>query len=159
MADKVYKDIIGFEGLYKISNFGDVFSIKENRDLKYHTNKKGYCSICLTKDKKEYSRLVHRLVAEAFLGQNEGLQVNHINGNKSDNFVGNLEWCTSSENINHAYQVLNKRGGQSKYVINLETGIFYESAKEAAKYMNIKYCTLRAMLSGQNPNKTNLKYA
>ena len=159
MADKLYKDILGFEGLYKISNYGDIFSIKKNKVVKSNINKKGYVSVCLTKDKKEHYKLIHRLVAEAFLGKNEGLQVNHINGNKSDNFVGNLEWCTSSENISHAYKVLNKRAPLEKYVLNIETGIFYDSAKEAAKYTNIKYCTLRAMLNGQNPNKTNLKYA
>ena len=158
MADKIWKDLLGYEGIYKISNYGDVFSIKLNKLLKPHINKKGYVGISLSKNKIEKYATIHRLVALTFLGDNPHLQVNHINGIKSDNFVGNLEWCSSSENIKHSFDKLNKQSYQSKIVLNLENGVFYHSAKEAANSSNLKYTTLRAMLNGQNPNKTNLKF-
>lgn len=158
MADKQWKDLLGYEGIYRISNYGDILSIKTNKILKTHINKKGYVGVCLTKDKKEKYNTIHRLVALTFLGNKPHLQVNHINGIKNDNFVDNLEWCSPSENLKHSYHNLNRKAYQSKVVLNLENGIFYYSAKDAANSSNLKYATLRAMLNGQNPNKTNLKF-
>lgn len=98
----VWKDIADYEGLYRISNQGDIYSYKFNRILK-PAERGGYLRTTLTKDKKEKRYSIHRLVAENFLSNNENKpQVNHIDGNKKNNCVDNLEWVTNKENCNHA---------------------------------------------------------
>ena len=100
-----YKDIAGYEGKYMISNLGNVKSLnyqntKKERVLcpvKHHL---GYMLVHLGKNK---IKMVHTLVAEAFIPNPEGKKfVNHIDGNKQNNVVTNLEWVTSKENMNHA---------------------------------------------------------
>lgn len=106
--EEVWKDVVGFEGLYKISNNGKIIS------LRYHNrfginfeltqfNNKGYYRVVLTKNKKSHTYKVHRLVAQAFIpNPNKLPEVNHINGIKNDNRVNNLEWCSHQNNIKHA---------------------------------------------------------
>lgn len=107
-----WKDIDGFEGIYQVSNFGNVKSLKRKKIrtdgrivtigeciLKYRVAKNGYALVCL--NKKNY--LVHRLVAKSFLVLNkEKKDVNHIDSNRINNNINNLEWVTKSENIQHA---------------------------------------------------------
>lgn len=121
MTEEIWKDIKDFEGIYQISNLGRIkrlakriynegligkkyFDSKE-RILKPSTISKGYKGITLTKDKKRYSKKVHRLVAETFIPNPENKpQVNHIDCNKENNRIDNLEWCTNSENQIHAFK-------------------------------------------------------
>lgn len=120
MELEIWKDIKGFEGLYQISNFGRVKRLPKkvfnagllNKSkcfvskeiiIKNATISKGYQGVTLTKEKKRYPKKVHRLVAEAFIpNANNKPQVNHIDCNKKNNCVDNLEWCTNSENQLHA---------------------------------------------------------
>lgn len=108
---EIWKDIKDYEGLYQISNFGRVKSIRfgKERILKPGTNGKGYLYVGLWKNGKVKNFRIHRLVAEAFLEIPEELkhlkgthylQVNHKDENKQNNNVENLEWCTHSYNIN-----------------------------------------------------------
>lgn len=99
-----WKSIKDYEGLYEISNLGNVKSLIKNRLLKPWMHKKGYMVVTLTKAKKHKHFFVHRLVASAFLESKElTTEVNHIDGNKHNNCAENLEWCGDFENREHAY--------------------------------------------------------
>jgi hypothetical protein len=104
-----WKDIKGFEGFYKISSNGIVFSIRRGLFLKpgfSHAGRKGYLTVNLAGLNGVATARVHRLVAEHFLGDPpEAHEVNHKNGIKTDNRVGNLEWVTRGVNIRHSVHV------------------------------------------------------
>lgn len=105
--NEIWKDIKGFENIYQISNYGRVKSIIRYKKLmKTALDKGGYLKICLTDSKhKKHTIKIHRLVAENFLDNIECKdQINHIDGNKLNNKVDNLEWCTQSENMQHAFK-------------------------------------------------------
>jgi hypothetical protein len=112
---EVWKDIVGFEGFYQVSNLGRVKSLEKKvpygyglrtipeRILKNNINQCGYCYVVLYKDTCKRKHKVHRLVAEAFIeNPNNKKCVNHKDGNKQNNCVDNLEWVTHSENMQHA---------------------------------------------------------
>ena len=102
---ELYKDINGFEGLYKISNIGNVYSCKKEIIMKTRFDKDGYKQINLYKNGKNYTLKIHRLVANAFIENKYNKpQVNHKDGNKANNRVDNLEWCTNYENRRHAVE-------------------------------------------------------
>jgi len=109
MAKEEWKSIKGYEGRYKISSNGKVYSLISNKELKgYEWGNNIYRMVGLHKDKKSKQFSIHRLVATAFLGEpnidtDQRIEVNHKNGIKTDNRVGNLEWCTHGENQSHAY--------------------------------------------------------
>lgn len=97
------KDIKGYEGLYRASENGEIFSVRRGKNLSQATKKNGYKQLVLYKDKKPKTHLVHRLVADTFLPKVEGKDtVNHIDSNKANNNLENLEWCTPKENSKHA---------------------------------------------------------
>ena len=99
-----WKDIPEYEGLYRISNFGSVYSLIKDKVLKPAKHKRGYEVIVLSKDKKHKTYLVHRLVAKTFIPNPQNkIEVNHKDGNKNNNNVLNLEWCTREENTRHAF--------------------------------------------------------
>lgn len=124
MAPKrVWKPVVGFEDVYEVSNDGLVKSLggrrgaKPGRILKQGLMNSGYLKVCLRDSKSgHYSQSsVHRLVAEAFIpNPSEKPQVNHINGDKKDNRVENLEWATASENIGHSYKCLGRGAPHNK---------------------------------------------
>ena len=94
-----WKDIVGFEGLYKVSTLGRVKSLRKNKIMSF-TTRSGYSVLNLRKEGKRYSKQVHRLVADAFIEnpQNKPI-VNHKDTNRKNNNVNNLEWCTQKENV------------------------------------------------------------
>jgi hypothetical protein len=103
-----WKDVIGWEGFYKVSSDGKVKSISRlwsPKETILKSSKKVYERVGLSRKQKVYWISVHRIVARAFLGEPHGLQVNHKNGNKFDNRVENLEYCTPKENMLHAYKI------------------------------------------------------
>ena len=110
---EVWKDVVGYEGLYQVSNLGNVRSVNwgkrgysKNLYLKPHN--KGYLQVELFKDKKRKMFMVHRLVAQAFVeNANNFPLVNHKDENKANNNANNLEWCDNSYNVCYS---LNKRG-------------------------------------------------
>ena len=99
------KDIKDFIGLYQITDEGQVYSIRSKKFLKPTPDKDGYLQVKLYKDKKQYTRKVHRLVAEAFIDNPEGKkEVNHIDCRRDNNCVSNLEWVSHRENIKWQYE-------------------------------------------------------
>ena len=158
MQQEEWRDVEGYEGKYQVSNWGNVRSLNYN-NMGFANNLKpndkitgGYLCVYLRKNNKTKQYKIHRLVAETFIPNFENkLCVNHIDGNKLNNNVDNLEWCTSSENNKHAYRCglkkgtwLNKRGIQhptSKSVAQYDkNGEFikkYESITEASNETKI----------------------
>ena len=106
MENEIWKDVVGYEGLYMVSSLGRVKSIKsvEKIRIPQRRNKNGlYFAIDFYKNAKQKNIQIHRLVAIAFLPNPENKKcVNHIDNNPSNNCVSNLEWATYKENVNHA---------------------------------------------------------
>ena len=159
IQDEVWKDVEGYEGLYQVSNFGNIkslarivhsekrsdYKIKE-KVLKQSDTTTGYKKVELHKDnEKRKSFKVHRLVAQAFIPNPENKrEVNHIDGNKHNNNVNNLEWVTSSENKLHAFEMhLNptKRDLDEEEIIRMycEEKI---SIHQIAKKFNVADCAI-----------------
>ena len=114
---EIWKDVDGYSGLYQVSNFGNVKSLSKHVPCKSGKTRKlpekilkpaktdsGYFVVCLSKNKISKHYKIHRLVASAFIENKERKKcVNHIDGDKTNNNVSNLEWCTYSENMKHAF--------------------------------------------------------
>lgn len=113
-----WRDVVGYEGIYEVSDTGLVRTHKDKvthstrsgvrhwnqRVLKQKVSKDNCCRVSLYKNKSEKTWLVHRLVAIAFLPMQPGKEyVNHIDGNRLNNNLSNLEWCDHKENNNHAF--------------------------------------------------------
>lgn len=122
---EIWRSVPGFEGIYAVSDQGRVKSYKvwhgtNERVLKPAENQ-GYLRVSLSRNGKQSHRYIHRLVADAFLGAcPDRYEVNHKNGEKGDNWLENLEYCTRSENMCHAHSELDidtvrgERNGKSK---------------------------------------------
>lgn len=102
MKDEVWKDVVGYEGLYKVSNLGNVWSYYKNKKITPAKNCDGYLNVSLRKEKKGKTHKVHRLVLIAFTAKVEQKEeVNHIDNVRDNNVLANLEWVTRRENLAH----------------------------------------------------------
>lgn len=165
---------------YFVTKEGLVFSSKTNKFLKFSYDQQGYQRVGLyIGNYKSKTIKVHRLVAETFIDNPLNKKdVNHIDGNKSNNNVKNLEWCTRSENIKHAFKIglskitdnqknrftqmakaqIGSKNPSARKIINTLTGDVFDTIKEVLPLVNLKRTTFQAMLNNQNPNKTSFKY-
>lgn len=142
-----WRDIEGYEGLYQVSNIGQVKSLKRNKILKPWKLKGGYLQVALSKNGEAKRFLIHRLVAEAFLPNEDELpEVDHINSDKTDNRVANLQWISKIENNRK------KETGIMipKRIICLETGKIFETVADATNYVNRTPRTMLYHLSGKH---------
>lgn len=121
MNSIIWKDVNGYEGLYKINENGDIFSIRNSIILKQSKDGRGYLSVNLSNNGIVKKFTIHRLVALAFLDIDLlRKEVNHIDGNKLNNYFRNLEWCTCEENNAHALKNnLNKSMLTNEDVLNI----------------------------------------
>lgn len=162
---EVWKDIPNFEGRYMISNKGRVMSLHFNQGetpkcLKLTANDHGYLAVIFYIKSKPIRFYVHRLVAEAFIPKCEGMdEVNHKDGDKSNNEYTNLEWCTSSQNKAHAVKtglannMVRKVIQQMKPMIatNISTGekTMLYSLRDAAEFTGGNTANISKCLHGQ----------
>lgn len=155
---EVWEWINNYEGDYQISNKGRIKSFKTNKIGKILKPKKDgkdkYLMICLCKNGNKKYYLIHRLVAETFIPNPENkLQVNHIDGNKKNNKVDNLEWVTCSENINHAYENDLNSKQVGVYVVDAFTGKIikhFKSITSASNFTNISSESIRDIMNDKN---------
>lgn len=107
---EIWKDILQYEGYYRVSNLGNVYSVKRNKLLKPTCGTNVYLSVNLYKNGYSKTFMIHRLVAICFLENiNNKQQVNHKDHNRQNNNVSNLEWVSQSENVKHSYKNINRK--------------------------------------------------
>lgn len=154
-----WKPVVGYEGFYEVSDHGRIRTVEHiasssirnggkrtvpSHMLKQHKKRTGYLMVDLCKEGKIRTVSVHRIVADAFLGAEPQLQVNHKNLNKTDNRVSNLEWVTAKENT--AHQRSNGAQGASplrKKILCVEKNTIFPSSYQAAEWINAtekQYC-------------------
>lgn len=142
MEEEIWKDIPGFEGLYQVNQWGDIFSFYSHKKLKYSLSHDGYKQYNLLKNKKKKIMMAHKAVALAFIPNLKNYPaVNHKDENKLNCYVDNLEWCTIG--YNNRYSNNGKRSGEKTgkkvYCYNLDGALYkiYSSTKEAARDLNV----------------------
>ncbi|WP_438467840.1 NUMOD4 domain-containing protein [Streptococcus pluranimalium] len=146
----IWKPIKGYEGFYEVSNKGEVRNSNTLKILKPRINNSGYCRVGLRKDFKTKEFLVHRLVAMAFIKPIDGKElVNHIDENKINNVVENLEWVTHLENIHHGTCIerMGRPESTKKVFQFTKFGVFvtsYKNLKHASQELEIPYHSLYA---------------
>lgn len=156
---EVFKDVVGFEDYFQISSLGNVFSKRSNKLLKVHIPKgRGYTSFATKIGGRQGTNQcfrIHRLVAEAFIENPlNKREVNHIDGNKHNNIVSNLEWVTPEENMAHAKSLglCKTPEGTANHTSKLtrEDVLFIRKSSESSRY-------LAAMLGVTHPTILRVK--
>lgn len=175
---EIWKPVVGYEGLYEVSNLGRVRSVGhyvtqngncgtpftrfyKGRIINTARSRNGYEGLTLSNGSKRESKSVHRLVAEAFIPNPNGLpQVNHKNEVKTDNRAENLEWCTALYNATYGHRIEKAARAKSKPVLQITRGgtvvASFMSISSAAEetgiqYRNIYVVANRAKLLKRNP--------
>ena len=166
---EIWRDIVGYEGLYQVSNLGRVRSLEHYVSTKGGAARKSpskilsncfdgkYLHVILHKNGRNKVCLIHRLVATAFIPKPENKQqVNHIDGNKLNNFISNLEWCNGSENLKHAYKtglatpsVTHYRGIKAFKASDKTFVGEYSSQHEAARVLGLNVAHICSVLKGR----------
>ena len=135
-----WKPVVGYEGLYEVSSHGNVYSMRTKKILRTY-NQNGYLHVHLYKNGHRKNWVVHRLVANAFIPNPENLEtVNHIDENKMNNNVNNLEWMSRGDNIRYS---------NYKKVFCIETRQSYNTITEAARQTGINYSSISQCCNGK----------
>jgi len=156
-TDEIWKDVVGWEGLYQVSSFGRVksFRKKEPHLLSTCVGKHGYCVVLLyDSNGQRKNERVHRLVAQAFIpNPNNYPYINHKDENKTNNHVENLEWCTAEYNSNYGTCKERIANSNSKPILKYDLdGSFiceYKSLAEAERIEGIDHATISLSCSGR----------
>lgn len=169
----IWKDVKGYEGLYKVSNTGEVKTLErkvirvngrplnhKERILSQTINRYGYKCVSLEKGGKRVSKTVHRLVMFAFGSKEVKETVNHKDGNKLNNNINNLEWATVKENIVHA-EKNNLRKEKTVKIQKLKYGIVvaeYCSIKEAAQKNDVSTSSISNRMKRKCKPRNGIEY-
>lgn len=152
--EEIWKDIEGYEDVYQVSNLGRVKRVTTGRVLKGISSGCGYVQVDLSKHGTTSKKLIHRLVAQAFILNTENkLEVNHIDEDKTNNRVDNLEWATRQENNNHGTH--NEKVSKSKSIpiiaINIKSGESKEfyGASECARQLGLNPSHVSEVITGK----------
>ena len=152
-----WKDIKGYEGLYQVSNLGTVKS-KTGRIRKTTFTNSGYELVVLYNNCKSKGFTIHRLVAESFIPNPENKpQVNHIDEDKTNNMVSNLEWVTAKENVNHGTRTL-KSSKNVTCIFNDGSAMKFDSLTDCANYLNITVASVSYCINHNKPNKNGIVF-
>lgn len=173
---EVWKDIPEYKGLYQASNFGNIRSldreitqlangrkmhftyVKKGRVLAQSIQNGGYPVVSISVNARRKICTVHRLVASAFIeNPNDFRDVNHKDGNKQNNYVENLEWVEHSENIKHSYRKLGQKR-HYKPIRCIDTGITYQSCKEASVMTGINKSSINHAVNGVSNHAGGMKW-
>ena len=168
--EEVWKPIKGFEGLYEVSNLGNIksfprkYTIKKEKILSSCIMNNGYLCVALSKNHKGKTYLIHRLVAETFIpNPNNYSCINHKDGNKLNNKIDNLEWCSYSYNSKEAYRIglkksvwkgkFDKENSNSKKInqYDLEGNLIkkWNSTMEIERQLGINHSNISACCKGR----------
>lgn len=161
--EEIWKDIPGFEDKYQASTFGRIRSkdsyglvrsgfVALHRGIIIKSRKQNsvYLVVWLRSNGKTFEKTVHRLVALTFIpNELKYKDVNHKNGNKSDNRLRNLEWCSRSYNIKYSYRQLQQRRLPNYKVMCNETGELFDTIKDAERKYSLKG-GIQSVLTGRN---------
>lgn len=163
-----WKDIYGFEGIYQISNCGNVKNVKRNKNIALtYCKRTGYIYANLYNNYKRKNATVHRLIATAFIpNPNNFPEINHIDGNKTNNSIENLEWCTRSHNMKHAVanglhmKVIPHDLRKTVVAMNADGSLIgtYNGLKAAADEFGISTQAISSYCKGNRKNKHGYKF-
>ena len=166
MVKEIWKDIAGYEGDYRISNTGKIYSIKRNRMLKQSNQPDGYYRVRLCFNGVVKSFLVHRLVATTFISNPTGLlEVNHIDEDKSNNSIINLEWTSRKDNVN--YGTRNYRAGERLKILYARpiVAIFkngttqtYNSVRECSELLGLHVTNINRVIRGERNHTHGIRF-
>ena len=155
LNNEVWKDIKDYEGIYQVSNLGRVWNKRKGNLLSERHHSSGYRTVILRKGNRFKCCYVHRLVAEAFLINDDPAnktKVNHLNEIKTDNRACNLQYCTSKENINYGTAKERAKETRSKTkenkIIVLDTGEIFNNIAEISNKYCIPRCSIVNCLKG-----------
>lgn len=142
-----------------VSNNGDVFTDRGGK-LSQYADKDGYKYVLIRVNGRRQKHLVHRLVAMAYINTSDTtLQINHKDGNKANNSVSNLEWCTNSENQLHSRYILNNQTGFKDVAVKcVETGEVFISTREAWRKTRVNYCHISECANGKRKSAGGLHW-
>lgn len=150
-----WKDVPGYEGVYKVNADGEIYSLLKDRKLKPHVSKNGYAYVFLvntqTREKKYCP--MHRIIASVFVpGYRDGLCVNHKNEIKIDNRASNLEWCTKAYNNTYNGKAQRCCKPVAQYSLDGKFIRRWTSAREVSKTTGIQYKNISAVCRGKRNN-------
>lgn len=152
---EIWKDIEGYEGLYQVSNLGNVKSLNykhtgKERVLKTAKDKDNYLVVGLYKEAKLKTHRVHRLVAQSFIPNSKNLpQINHKDEDKTNNCVENLEFCDRKYNCNFGTRNQRVAESNSKRVLCVENGVVYSSTMEVQRQLGFSNGNISSACNGK----------